>query len=71
VNKIFLDKVLFHCANPQLHKVADLNTIEVENNMDEQESIFKDAIVFNPNEVRQYLFLVQPKEVSLKLSKFE
>ena len=39
--------------------------------MDEQESIFKDAIVFNPNEVRQYLFLVQPKEVSLKLSKFE
>ena len=25
VNKIFLDKVLFHCVNPQTMKIVDLN----------------------------------------------
>jgi hypothetical protein len=34
-------------------------------------SLFEDAIVFNPNEIRQYLFMINNKDSSIKINKFE
>jgi len=34
VNKIFLDKVIFHCSNPNTMKVLDINT-HIENQNEE------------------------------------
>lgn len=33
VNKVFLEKVLFHCANTQVMKVVDLNTQDIEKSL--------------------------------------
>lgn len=53
VNKIFMDKVLFNVVNPQVMKVIDVN-----NQASGGASIFQDTIVFNPGELRQYLFII-------------
>ena len=65
VNKIFLDKVLFHCVNPQTMKVGDLNFQDAEgaeNGVGSSPSLFENSIVFNPNEIRQYLFVLSNKD---------
>lgn len=81
VNKIFLERVLFHCANPQLLKVVDLNNQDLHKSLPSSQegsnasavSIFQDSIVFNPSEVRQYLFLVAHAtgHSAAKINKFE
>lgn len=59
VNKIFLEKVLFHSSTPQVMKVVDLNIQKGDSKAKDQDlSIFNDSIVFNPGEIRQYLFMV-------------
>jgi len=54
VNKIFLDKVLFHCINPQTMKIMDLNYQDAtcQNDSGSNLSLFENSIVFNPNEIR-------------------
>lgn len=53
VNKIFLDKVLFHCINPQTMKIVDLNYQDLgQNDTGSSPSLFENSIVFNPNEIR-------------------
>ena len=59
VNKIFLEKVLFHSSTPQVMRVVDLNIQKGDSKAKDQDlSIFNDSIVFNPGEIRQYLFMV-------------
>ena len=48
-------------------KVLDLNT----NIGGSHSSLFEESLVFNPNEIRQYLFMVSLKDAALKLNKFE
>ena len=33
--------------------------------------MFEDSIVFNPNEIRQYLFAINYKDAAYKVNKFE
>lgn len=73
VNKIFLDKVLFHCVNPQIMKIVDLNYQDI-NQGDAtgmNPSLFENSIVFNPNEIRQYLFVLSYSDQTFKINKFE
>ncbi len=69
VNKIFMDKVMFLCSNVQQMKAIDINFHDdpVEGPL----SIFSDTVVFNPGEVRQYLFMIQMKEPTFKINKLE
>eukprot|EP00347_Sterkiella_histriomuscorum_P011398 403372611 len=72
VNKIFLDKVIFHCINANQMKVLDINTHTQSLGFDEsQVSVFGESVVFNPGEIRQYLFIIQHKDPAYKINKFE
>lgn len=71
MNKIFLEKVAFICLHANIMKAIDLNhsisALESENSV----NIFTDATVFNPEEVRQYLFVIVPKDLNYKINRFE
>jgi hypothetical protein len=74
VNKIFLDKVQFHCQDPKVLRVTDLNVQDIHKQQDGQlmqPSLFEDTLVFNPSEVRQYLFAINYMDPALKVNKFE
>ena len=74
VNKIFLDKVIFHCLHPNIMKSIDLNTHTISGGIGEEDqivSLFDETTVFNPNEIRQYVFILQHKDASHKINKFE
>ncbi len=53
-------------------KIVDLNYQEVgQNDTGSSPSLFENSIVFNPNEIRQYLFVLSYKDLNIKINKFE
>lgn len=58
--------------NTNQMKVLDINTYTEQVGLEQNQlSIFGESVVFNPGEIRQYLFIIQNKDPSFKINKFE
>lgn len=59
VNKVFPESFIFKCWQPNLFDLIDMNENKDGN------AILDKSIVFNPDEIRSFIFILKPKDPSI------
>ena len=66
VNKVFPESFLFKCWRPEEFDLVDLNEKA------DGQAILERSIVFNPEEIRSFIFILKPKDPKiLQINKFK
>ena len=52
VNKVFPESFIFKCWKPSEYDLEDMN----------EQGVFDKSVVFNPEEIRSFIFVLSPKD---------
>jgi len=66
VNHLFLDRVTFHCLESKRFEVVDCSL-----DQNTGKSVFANTVDMLPGDTRSFLFLIKPRDESIKLNKYE